>query len=391
VPTRISIVYIIDYFYRTGGTEKHLAQLIQRLPRDTFECSLVGFDLGTNPLLDELRAGGIAVVHIPVGREYVPNAALQAVRLYRLLKNLRADIVQTYHQKADTYGALIARAAGVQHIISSKRDTGQLRRPRHVFLNRRFASLFERVIVVADAVGDAVTANDGIDAARIVKIYNGVDTQRFLPATPMQRSEERSRLALRPDDFVVGMVAGFRPEKNHDIFFEGLRQAAAAIPTLKILAVGGGPLLERYRAQYANNCFGTRIIFTGDVPDVFRYLYAMDVACLVPGGNEGFSNAVLESMAVGLPMVVTNVGGNPEAVVDGANGFVIPPRDVGEFSRAIVRMHSEPALREAMGARSRQRVEEKFSLTAMCNSHARLYESLCVTPRSGAASAGRPG
>src|SRR4029077_4980882 len=98
-----------------------------------------------------------AVVHIPVGREYVPNAALQAVRLYRLLKNLRADIVQTYHQKADTYGALIARAAGVRHIISSKRDTGQLRRPRHVFLNRRFASLFERVIVVADAVGDAVT------------------------------------------------------------------------------------------------------------------------------------------------------------------------------------------------------------------------------------------
>ena len=152
ISERIKILFVIDYFHRTGGTETHLAQLISGLSTDRFDCSLVTFDSGANPLLDDLRARGVPIINLPVGREYVPNAVIQGWRLWRLIRRNKYDIVQTFHQKSDTYGALIARLAGARCLISSKRDTGQLRKPWHTLLNRCMRKLFSRFIVVADAV-----------------------------------------------------------------------------------------------------------------------------------------------------------------------------------------------------------------------------------------------
>jgi glycosyltransferase involved in cell wall biosynthesis len=374
---RIEILFIIDYFHRTGGTEKHLAQLIAGLPTDAFRCSVVAFDLGENPLLDGLRARGVSIISVPVGREYVPNAVVQGWRLARLIRKNRYDIVQTFHQKADTYGAVIARLSGVKHLISSKRDTGQLRKPWHFFLNRRLKSLFDAFIVVAEAVRVAVIANDHLPPSRITTIYNGVDVTRFIVPSAQQRTDARTHLGFAADDFVVGMVAGFRPEKNHELFFASLLQAAPSIPSLRVLAVGAGPLLARFRAWTARTELRARTVFAGDVPEVLPCLWAMDVGCLTSGSNEGFSNAVVEQMAVGLPMIVTDVGGNAEAVIDGENGRVIAPLDAAALSSALIDIHRNPARAASMGRASRTRVEQRFSLERMCAQHIRLYRSLC--------------
>jgi len=374
---RIEILFLIDYFHRTGGTEKHLVQLINGLEPGRFRCSVVVFDAGENTLLEQLRGRGVPVIHLPVGREYVPNAVRQAWRLSRLIRRHRYDIVQTYHQKADTYGALIAWASGARHLISSKRDTGQLRKPLHIFLNRRLRGLFDVFIMVANGVRDAVLAQDGLPGARVTTIYNGVDAVRFQPPSAEQRRAARERLGFTDEDFVVGIVAGFRAEKNHDVFFEGVSRVASSLPALKVLAVGGGELFAHFRERVAATAVGARTLFAGDVPDVLPFLWAMDVGCLTPGSNEGFSNAVLEQMATGLPMIVSDVGGNPEAVADGQTGFVIPPRDAVALGKALVLMHEDAAQRSAMGRASRARVEAQFSLVHMCAEHARLYTVLC--------------
>jgi L-malate glycosyltransferase len=390
-PSRIEILFIIDYFHRTGGTEKHLAQLIAGLPADAFRCTVVAFDLGENPLLDGLRARGVSIISVPVGREYVPNALIQGWRLSKLIRKNRYDIIQTFHQKADTYGAVIAWASGAKHLISSKRDTGQLRKPWHVFFNRRLRSLFDAFIVVAEAVRVAVMASNHLPSSRITTIYNGVDIVRFAVPTAEQRRDARMRLGFAADDFVVGMVARFRPEKNHQLFLAGLLQAAPSIASLKVLAVGAGPLLEQIRARTAATVLAGRTVFTGDVSEVLPCLWAMDVGCLTSGSNEGFSNAIVEQMAVGLPMIVTDVGGNAEAVVDGENGRVIPPQDTQALARALIELHGNPARAAAMGRASRTRVEGKFSLERMCAEHARLYRSLCAPSRlaSGSPADGR--
>ena len=373
----IAILFVIDYFYRTGGTEKHLVQLIDALPREQFRCSVVVFDLGVNPLLDELRRRGVPVLHLPVGREYVPNAVRRAWQLARLIRRNRYDIVQTYHQKADTYGALIARTAGVARLVSSKRDTGELRKPLHVFLNRRLRGLFDAFIMAADGVRRAVMARDHLPAGRVHTIYNGVDSRRFVPPGLPERHEARARLGFDDDAFVVGMVAGFRPEKNHEIFFAGLMQCAPRIPNLRVLAVGGGPLLENLREAVGKTELAGRCAFAGDVPDVLPYLWAMDVGCLTPGSNEGFSNAVIEQMATGLPMIVSDVGGNAEAVHDGVNGLVIPPHDAAALASAVLRLYEDPARRAEMGRAARARVLSEFSLERMAAAHAELYRALC--------------
>lgn len=377
IAKKIKILYIIDYFHRTGGTERHLAQLVQHLPRDGFDCEILVFDLGQNVLIDEARAAGISVVHLPVAREYTPLALLRAWQLFKLIRKRRVDIVQTFHQKADTFGAVIAKLAGARHIVSSKRDIAHLKKRHHFFLNRRLGFLFDRVIVVADAVGDVVTAKERVDRSLLLRIYNGVDTRKYIPATKDEAAHEKARLGFAADDFVVGMVAGFRPEKNHDVFFEGALMAMRTIPSLKILAVGSGPLLQKFRERYQDESMRSRIRFTGDVTDVARHIRAMDIGCLIPGGNEGFSNAVLEKMAMGLPMIVSDVGGNAEAVVDGQNGFVIAPGDANGLCDALVNLYVNPEHRLLMGRKSRQIVEEKFSLVRMCNEHEAFYRALC--------------
>ncbi len=97
---------------------------------------------------------------------------------------------------------------------------------------------------------------------------------------------------------------------------------------------------------------------------------------MIPGSNEGFSNAVLEKMATGLPLVVTDVGGNAEAVSDGCNGLVIPPRDASALANALVALHASDAMRRAMGRESRRLAEEQFSLERMWRAHIELYRSL---------------
>jgi glycosyltransferase involved in cell wall biosynthesis len=373
----IAILFIIDYFYRTGGTERHLVQLLSALPPEEFSCTVVIFDQGENPLLDELRRRGVSVIHLPVAREYVPSALRRAWQLARLVRRNRYDIVQTYHQKADTYGALIAWSAGAPHLISSKRDTGELRKPLHVFLNRRLRGLFDGFIMTAERVRTAVAARDGLAGASIHTIYNGVDSRRFAPPSPAQRHAARTRLGFGDDDFVVGVVARYRPEKNHEVFFAGLTACAERMPRLRALSVGGGPLLEGHRRQVEGSVLAGRCVFIDDVPDVLPYLWAMDVGTLTSGSNEGFSNAVIEQMATGLPMIVTDVGGNAEAVEEGVDGFVIPPLDAAALSRALLALYEDPARVRSMGEAARRRVEADFSLEHMVAAHAQLYRALC--------------
>jgi len=376
-PDRIEILFLIDYFHRTGGTEKHLVQLIAGLPAERFRARVVVFDMGDNPLLEQLRARGVEVLHLPVGREYVPHAWLQAVRLARLLRRARSDIVQCYHQKSDTYGALVARAAGVPVLISSKRDTGELRKPLHVFLNRRLRGLFNAFIMAADGVRAAVVARDHLPGERVVTIYNGVDTAHFRPPSATERAAARAALGCAPGDFVVGMVAGFRPEKSHEVFFAALERVALQVPALRVVAVGGGELLEPLRARLAATPLGARTLFTGAVAETRPYVWTFDVGCLTPAANEGFSNAVIEQMACGVPMIVTDVGGNAEAVRQGIDGTVIPAADPDALAAALLQAWRDPAARAAQASAASARVSERFSLERMCAEHVRLYLSLC--------------
>ena len=375
---KIKVMFIIDYLYggSGGGTETHLSYLTQSLDKRRFDTVVVAFDTADTPFVQKMKSRGVKIIHIPVGRYYTPHALKKTLALAALIKTMQIDIVQTYHFKADILGVLAARLACVKYIISSKRDVGDLKKKVHFFLNRPINRFVDGFIVVADKVGEVIAKQEKVSAAKIKTIYNGVDTKKFSPAASATKLEARQKIGLTEDDFVVGMVAVLRPEKNHDIFFRALKQVAASVNKLKAVVVGDGRLFNYYNEYCQELKITDRIIFTGATKAVTQYLQTLDVACLVPGSNEGFSNAILEKMAMGLPLVVTNIGGNAEAVIDGINGIVVPPDNSNAVAEAILQLYKNPDQRKKMGINSRKRAENNFSMRRMIDHYQKYYEDV---------------
>jgi glycosyltransferase involved in cell wall biosynthesis len=375
---KINILYFIDYLYgwSGGGTETHLSNLTHLLDKKIFECLIVAFDTGDTPLTKKIKENGIEIIHLPVGRFYTPNALRQALRISRVIRKRKIDLVQTFHFKSDTYGVLTAKMSGVKKIVSSRRDLGDLEGRKskyHFWLKKLINRYVDGFIVVSDSVGRVVAKKEKVPVHKIKTIYNGVDIDKFAPPSGDEYTHARRELGIGEDDFVIGMVAVFRQEKNHDILFKANEKARQSINGLKLITVGGGHLMGHYKEYCRKSGLIGKVIFTGPTSDVKQYLAAFDVACLV-SGSEGFSNSILEKMAMGLPLIVTDVGGNAEAVRDGYNGIVIPPRDADALATALVKMHRDPEKRKQMGRKSRQRAEHEFRLGKMIKNYEQYYQ-----------------
>ncbi len=376
----IKILYIIDSLYGTngGGTENHLMQLVEFLDQEKYELRIVAFDTGNTYITKKIKEH-VDIIHLPIGRFYFINGLVKALVLCKIIRKFRPDIVQSFHFKSDVYGVTVAKIAGCKKIISSKRDVGDLKCKRHFILHSIVNKYVDGCIVVANAVGKVVHNKEHMDPYKIKTIYNGVDTEKFKPPTAEQYLKARKALGINQGDIVFGMVAVFRPEKNHDVLIKAFEKVLAVTGNTKLLLVGGDVgqgLLDKYKTSCVEKGFSGKVIFTDVTTNVQQYLHAMDVACLVPGSNEGLSNAILEKMATGLPLIVTDVGGNAEVVKHEVNGYVIPAYDVAALSGAMLKLCHNTEGRRKMGRKSRQRIERNFCLTAMIENHQAYYESL---------------
>jgi glycosyltransferase involved in cell wall biosynthesis len=213
-----------------------------------------------------------------------------------------------------------------------------------------------------------------VPASRLALIYNGVAT---IATGGGRRQAVRAALSLAPDTLTLVQVANFIPYKGHRDLIEALAIASPALPPAwRMLLVGRDDGIgEQLRNQAAAHKLTDRISFLGPRDDVADLLAASDIGILA-SHQEGFSNAVLEGMAAGLPMVVTDVGGNAEAVLDGVTGLVVPPRDPRRLAEAITRLAQDRERRLAFGAAGRQRVAECFSQEQCKRRYDMLYRGL---------------
>ena len=216
--------------------------------------------------------------------------------------------------------------------------------------------------------------SEGVPEHKLHLIYNGVRMSEE-PATP---SEARQQLGIDPQAFVMCIVANLMPYKGHVDLIAALTQIGNRLPQpWLLLGAGrdGGSLAEISRAIEASGLKGN-VRLLGERRDVPQLLAASDIGVLAPIRNEGFSNAILESMAAGLPMVVTDVGGNAEAVSHGKTGIVVRAADPGALGAAILRLANDTELRQSMGASAKARVAEEFSLEESTARYLTLYEDL---------------
>jgi len=375
---RLKILFMIDHLHGFGGTEKHLFQLVQHLNPQKFSCYLLALD-GRPEVLRLYAESSCHVLPHALARIYDHRALRLARKLVRFLKDEHIDIVQTFHFGSDTFGAIVARRAGVPLLISSRRDLGTYRTGYFKLIDRMTYPLFHHYISVCGAVSETLIA-DGIARDKITEIPNGVDLSTWPEPDEQRSAATRCKLNLDTETFVIGNLSHFRPEKGHATFFAALRKVSAHIPKLKVYALGAGN--QRLEQVIAQDRVLKAIIIADKVADVREYLPAFDIACLTPVTNEGFSNALLEEMAAGKPIIATDVGGNREAIIDGETGFVVPPGNEDAIAERILQLYRDPELRRTMGAQARQHVEAQFSLKKMISRMEDLYQSLFERSKS---------
>lgn len=370
---KINILYLIDRLWGFGGSEKHLFNLLIRINKNKFSGIVCPFQSHEHGIVKSMRENGIKVIPLFFKRVYSYDSVRKAFEIRRIIKEFDIDIVQTFHFFSDTYGVLVSKLCGVPIIISSRRDMGDKKGKKKVYINRKINKLIDHFIMVCDSVGRRMSEIEFIPESKMTTIYNGIDLEYFKPLSP-NTTNLKKKLNIN-NEFVIGSVAHFRPEKDYDTFFKAIKEIKPLIKKLKVLVLGGGDNKKAYKQFCIDNSLHDTVIFVRS-EDVREYISIMDVACLVPKINEGFSNALLEEMALEKPVIVTSVGGSAEVIIDGKTGFLIPPKDVNELVNKIVLLYKNPELRVTFGKNARKRVEEKFTIDKMVRSTEELYNKL---------------
>jgi glycosyltransferase involved in cell wall biosynthesis len=293
--------------------------------------------------------------------------------LRRIVRDARPTVVHAVFFWPIIYGRLL-RAAGVVHKLVENREDQGFNWGRHEYAwLRATSSLPDRVICVSDAVRDTVLERETIPPDRITVIRNGVALPRLDGSA---RSGARAALGYGQNEVVIGLVAWLnRAVKGVRYFVEAMPEIAREVPNARFLIVGGGDEEDGLRAEARRIGVADRVCFTGFQSDVTPFYRAMDISVLT-SLSEGLSITLLESMAHELPVVATRVGGNPELVVEGETGFLVPARDVGAFVAQVTRLARDPALRAACGAAGRSRVEAEFTGERAARAYARTYRTL---------------
>ncbi|MCD4738727.1 MAG: glycosyltransferase [Anaerolineae bacterium] len=348
-----------------GGAQKALLRLLTHLDRDRFSPTVICLYNGDKAVAQEIRALSIPVIDLGMTAKWRLDAFW---RLYRLLRRERPTILHTWMFHANIPGRVLGRLTGIPIVISSERTMGQESRWRYR-LNRLTDPLTDRVVCVSQLVADFVVAEVGIPRHKTIVIPNGIDAQAFEHLPTKQKA--RVDLGLPLDSTLVGTVARLDPVKRLDV----LLQATALMDDVHTVIVGAGPERESLEALSERLGLADRVHFVGQQSNVPEWLAALDIFALTSDW-EGMSNAILEAMAAGLPIVATAVGGTPEVVVDGVTGLLVPPRDPDALTQAITRLLRDPDLRRKMGRAGRERVQQHFSVERMVQQTQSLYEQL---------------
>lgn len=375
---RLNILFVIGSL-EIGGAEKQMFILTSRLRRMGFSCSVFALQ-ADGPLRQGLEDIDVPVYWGGLGKRDLRKAPWKLVlSLYRLLlviKRERPTIIHAFLPLVVFIGVLAGRIVRVPMVITSRRALGT-HQDRYFVLKPldHFANvLSHRVIVNSRAVWKDMVERDHIDESKLYLIYNGVDSVPFEKAF-QDREEGRKELGIEINERVVIVVANLIKYKGHSDFLKAAKKVADKTPKTRFLLVGEDRGIQKHLERECHELgISSQVKFMGQRNDISKLMAVSDISVL-PSYEEGFSNTILESMAAGLPVVATNVGGNPEAVIDGQTGWLVSPKNPTVMAEKIIDLLSNPKRAKSWGEHGRKRAKEFFTVEKMVEGHLELYKN----------------
>jgi glycosyltransferase involved in cell wall biosynthesis len=359
---KIRITHVVLQLH-TGGMEKLLVELARHADRRRFDLRFVCIG-ERGAVADEIEGCGWPLACLG----YAPG--LRPTIAYRLAREFsagQADVVHTHNNVPLIYGGPAALLAGVRGLIQTRhgQTSGTTRRHRAAF---RLASMLADRVVCVSEDSLRLSATEGVPARRLAVVRNGIDTFRFAYTGPAAGGP-------------VVMVGRLVAAKGADHL---LRAAAAVVPTrpeFRLEIAGDGEARAGLEAMAAELGLSGHVQFHGTVRDI-PGLLSRASAVVLPSLSEGISLTLLEAMARGLPVIATRVGGNPEVVVDGVTGRLVPPADPAGLATALLELGTVSDHTRALGRAGRARVERLFDVRRMVDEYESLYLRVARQPPS---------
>ena len=356
-----------------GGTELMLLKLVQSFERRLMRHSLV-----------TLRDAGELAARLPDhvachAMETPGRDRLTGVRLARILARLKPDVIHARNvcTWADTTMARILFPSGRLVLGYHGLQAGGAFTRRDWLVAKAAQWLGAEFTSVSQAGRRKIIDELGVPQKRISVLNNGVALGEFQTNA---RKSSRDSLGLSPDDFVIGTVGSLTNVKGHEVLLTALAAVRFDKSPPRLLIVGDGPLRGYLEQRAAHLGLADRVHFIGFRTDIAELLAAMDLY-VCASLSEGMSNALMEAMAAGLPLISTNVGDHAALIRDGVDGFLVPPGEARSLATAIIRMAASSSVREEMGRHARQRITD-FSFSDSIAAYQSFYLSLLPNRRT---------
>jgi glycosyltransferase involved in cell wall biosynthesis len=353
-----------------GGAERHTLDLRQRLADLGYPTAVLVHDSWiSSGMLDVAKADYVEILGLGGMAKLT-----QWPKVYAALERAQADVIVAINETMAIRSVLM-RACGATNakVVCTFHTTLMLPADEVRLPLFRLAARFLDALVFVSRNQASYWAKRKLATPQPTVVVNGVDLERFPDQGP-NRAAAKQRLGLSPDDYVLGLLASFRQEKNHGQAVEALAQLKRDGVPAKLVFVGDGAMRAQVQRLVGERQLTDSVVFAGEQSDVRPTVAAFDVGLICSTKVETFSLAALELLASGIPMVMSNIGGASEIVEDGVNGLLFPSGDSEEFVRHLKTL-ADPATRRTFQAQARKSVE-RYSIDKMMQAYVALIEDL---------------
>ena len=367
----IHIFYIIDKL-QIGGTEKQLLALVNGLNRKEFSPSIVVLKRENNDFEGEFNCP----IHTLQVNSFFSFAGIRAfLKLKKMIQEQNVSIVQTFFQDATFLGVIAAKLAKTKVILAARRDLGFWYSYKSRFLMTISNRFLNRILVNSNAIKEQVIEKENVPKDKIDVIPNGVHLPALADERQRVRGQVRKKLMIPDNHRVIGIVANFnRKVKRVDLFLKAAYQVLKKNKKCFFFIIGDGEEKQSLVDLSKNLKIESQVLFLGQQKNPSQYLCAMDIG-VNSSDSEGFSNAVLEYMNYGVPVVATENPGNTELIRNKDFGILVPRNDPKKMAMAILELLGDKKTRNKIAINAANEVAENYRMENMITKTASYYKN----------------